>query len=179
MSRPRLFHFSENPGIASFVPRAVRMPSQRPEGREWLNGPLVWAIDQPHEFLYLFPRECPRILAWATPETTGADRAAWLGRTRVAAFIEMGWVERLGSDELTRYELAPGHFENIEDAGMWVSRKPVATIGRATLRDLPGELAARGVELTPVASLLPLRSIWETSLQVSGIRLRNAIDWRA
>lgn len=82
----RLFHFSDDPDIAVFEPRPVLIPSVRPIGREWLNGPLVWAIDGDHDFMYLFPRDCPRILIWATAETTEAERRHWLGDWRAAAF---------------------------------------------------------------------------------------------
>lgn len=58
----RLFHFSEEPDIGHFEPRPVRTPAARRAGQEWLNGPLVWAIDEDHQRLYLFPRECPRIV---------------------------------------------------------------------------------------------------------------------
>lgn len=177
MGSERLFHFSEDPGISGFAPQPVRVPSRRPEGREWLNGPLVWAIDQAHQFLYLFPRECPRILVWAKPDSTDEDRAAWLGEHRAVAFIEADWLSRCESAELTRYELDPGPFQDIEDAGMWVSRLPAGIIGRSSLADLPAELAVQGVRLSVVDSLLPLRSIWETSLHASGIRLRNARGW--
>jgi|ERR1035437_264431 hypothetical protein len=74
----RLFHFSEDPAIAKFDPRPVQVASDRPAGREWLNGPLVWAIEESHQRLYLFPRDCPRILLWATPKTTAEDVARWL-----------------------------------------------------------------------------------------------------
>ena len=53
----RLFHYSEDPSIVVFEPRPVRVPAARRAGFEWLNGPLVWAIDEPHSILYLFPRE--------------------------------------------------------------------------------------------------------------------------
>ena len=66
---PLLFHFSCDPAIELFVPRAVRTPAKRPLGHEWLNGPLVWAIDDWHQPMYLFPRDCPRILLWRTPST--------------------------------------------------------------------------------------------------------------
>ena len=75
----RLFHFSDDPDIAQFEPRPVRVPVERPAGREWLNGPLVWAIDDWHQPLYLFPRECPRILLWPTSRTTKQDRLRWMG----------------------------------------------------------------------------------------------------
>ncbi|WP_339329380.1 DUF6886 family protein [Burkholderia multivorans] len=50
-----LFHFSDDPGIAMFHPRPVRVADDRPAGQEWLNGPLVWATDEAHYLLYLFP----------------------------------------------------------------------------------------------------------------------------
>jgi hypothetical protein len=59
--------------------------------------PLVWAIDEPHEPMYLFPRDCPRILIWPTPDTTARDRAEWFGDTpaRMTAHIEESWLDRL------------------------------------------------------------------------------------
>ena len=177
METARLFHFSDDPGITALTPRPVRVAPPRPAGKQWLNGPLVWAIDHAHQFLYLFPRECPRILVWAKPDSSAADRAAWLGTDRAAAFIEADWLERFETGQLTRYELAPDGFEDLQDAGMWVSRQPASIIGRSILGDLPGELAGQGVRLSVVSSLLPLRSLWETSLHASGIRLRNAQGW--
>ena len=160
-----------------FEPRAVRVPSARPEGREWLNGPLVWAIDADHAFIYLFPRDCPRIVIWATPESSAADKAEWLGAARVVAYIEAAWLERLKSATLTRYEFAAEGFESLDDAGMWVSRQRTAIIGREQIADLPGALAAAGVTLRIVDSLPPLRAVWQSSLHASGIRLRNAAGW--
>lgn len=173
----RLFHFSDDDDIKRFVPRAVRVPSAREAGREWLNGPLVWAIAESHDFLYLFPRDCPRILAWARSETTVADRRRWLGGAGVVAFIERDWLDRLGAAEFWRYELAPDGFEDLADAGMWVSRNPAAIVGKARLTDLLAMLAARGVRLEVMETLVPLRGLWDTSLAVSGIRLRNARGW--
>ena len=56
-SEPLLYHFSEEPDIPEFVPRAVE--ASRPPGREWLNSPLVWAIDAWHAPCYLFPPGLP------------------------------------------------------------------------------------------------------------------------
>ena len=50
----QLFHFSDAGGIKVFTPRPVPVASPRAEGREWLNGPLVWAIDDWHAPMYLF-----------------------------------------------------------------------------------------------------------------------------
>ncbi|HQT51884.1 MAG TPA: hypothetical protein PKX06_00140, partial [Phenylobacterium sp.] len=48
-----------------------------------------------------------------------------------------------------------------------------------TLDDLPAMMAAHGVELRLMASLVPLRDVWSTSLHASGVRLRHAQGWAA
>jgi hypothetical protein len=175
----RLFHFSEDPGIAVFVPRPVRTPAPRPAGQEWLNGPLVWAIDEAHDILYLFPRECPRILIWPTARTIAEDKAEWFGdgRRRAIAFIEERWASRLRTAIVHRYELPTASFEDLGDVGMWVSRSPVRPLRAEAIRSLPHVLEARNVEVRTLATLTPLKDIWSTTLHASGIRLRNASGW--
>ena len=163
----RLFHFSDDAGLTRFTPRPVRVPSVRPAGRDWLNGPLVWAIDEARQPLY------------PTPMTTPEDLAVWLGgRTcRMIAHIEWAWFERFRTARLFRYELPVAAFEDLDDAGMWVAKAEVEPLGVETLDDLPLALAGEGVELRLMDSLVPLRGVWETSLHASGIRLRNAAGW--
>ena len=175
----RLFHFSDDPGIQTFVPRPVRALTERRAGFEWLNGPLVWAIDERHQPMYLFPRQCPRILLWAKPETKSEDRAQWFGdsKSRMIAFIEQAWLKPFESATFFSYELPADAFEEIRDAGMWISRGPAESIGIEALSDLPTELRMRDVELRVLNSLAPLKNLWRTSLHASGIRLRNATDW--
>lgn len=175
----RLFHFSEDPGISIFEPRPVRVPSDRPAGREWLNGPLVWVIDDCHQPMYLFPRECPRILLWPTPQTTEEDRARWLGETssRMVAHIERSWLARFEAGVIYRYEFDAVSFEDLGDAWMWVSRKSVSPIDVTRIDDLANELRAHDVELRVLENLFPLRDVWSSSLHASGIRLRNAEGW--
>ena len=174
-----LYHFSDNPDIDLFIPRPVRVPVERPEGYGWLNGPLVWATDEPHQTMYLFPRECPRILLWTTPETTAKDYEFWWrGSTyKRLAYIEHAWLERLQSATLYRYEMPPRTFRDIHDVGMWVSKDVVRPLGLETLTNLTGELKAHEVELRVVESLVPLKGVWGTSLHASGLRLRNAQGW--
>lgn len=173
----RLFHFSEDPTIDGFVPRPVMVPSARTAGMDWLNGPLVWAIQEDHDFLYLFPRDCPRILIWAYQTTTEADRLQWLGAHRAAAYIEEAWLARASTARLYCYDMPAETFEPLNDAGMWVSRETVLPSGVTEFTDLPATLRLRGVDLRVVDGLVPLKHLWNTSLHTSGIRLRNAKDW--
>lgn len=175
----RLFHFSDDAAVEAFTPRPIRVPSERGPGREWLNGPLVWAIEDARHAMYLFPRECPRILLWPVERTTDADRERWFGASSAAtiAYIEWDWLERVRTGVIHRYEFAPDGFESLEDAGMWVSRQAVTPISLQSIDDILGSLRAAGVELRLVDSLAPLRGVWSTSLHASGIRLRNAKGW--
>ncbi len=177
----RLFHFSDDPHIAAFVPRPVDTPAPRTAGMEWLNGPLVWAIDEAHQAMYLFPRECPRILVWPTATTSADDRAAWArdNTARMTAYVEAAWLDRLTRGVLYRYEFRDDDFDDLGDAGMWVSRKVVIPIANERITDFATALKAQDVDLRAVESLTPLRSLWDTTLHASGIRLRNAAGWNA
>ena len=157
----------------------MRVPATRPEGFDWLNGPLVWAIDDWHQPMYYFPRDCPRILLWPTPDTTEADRSRFFGtsQARMLAFIEACWLPTLESAEIHRYEFGPDDFVALDDAGMWVSRSSVEPLACTRLSNLPRLLRTSEVELRAMAELTPLRDVWSTSLHASGIRLRNARGW--
>ncbi|HEY8065997.1 MAG TPA: hypothetical protein VIF40_14910 [Methylosinus sp.] len=172
----RLLHFSDDPKIVRFVPRPVRTPARRPPGREWLNGPLVWAIDEAHLALYLFPRDCPRILIWPTAMTTREDREFWFAGSaaRMIAFVERSRLDELAEASIFRYELPHAEFVDLEDAGMWVSRAAVSPLRVDELTDLPGELRAADVELRLVDSFADIGGVFDCSLHASGIRLRNA-----
>ena len=175
----RLFHFSDDPGIDRFEPRPVLVPSPRPPGRDWLNGPLVWAIEGRRQAMYLFPRECPRILLWPTEATTDEDRDRfWQGGSwAMIAYVEEAWLEAIAGATLYRYDLPPETFETLDDGGMWIARATVTPLGMEAIGDLHAALAEQAVALRPLPSLAPLRDVWSTSLHASGIRLRNAKDW--
>lgn len=173
-----LFHFSDDPAIVRFLPRPVRIASDRPPGMEWLNGPLVWAVDDRHQPMYLFPRELPRILVWPKTTTTEADRYAYFGdsNARMPAYIEPPWQTTLEQGRVLRYELPAGSFTSLDDAGMWVSRDTVGPIDCQELRDLPAVLSQHAVELRIVPALASSLPVWNTTLHASGIRLRNAVN---
>lgn len=177
-----LYHFSEDPAISVFEPRSLPRPERAPEHR-WLDGPLVWAIDEWHSPLYFFPRDCPRIVMWPTPDTTAEDRQRhWAGRDcRMIAHIEWEWLERLRTAALYRYVLHTAPFEELRGPGMspgtWVSREPVKPLAVEPVGPLLDALRAADVELRLMPSLVPLRNAWDTTLHVSGVRLRNAKSW--
>jgi hypothetical protein len=175
----RLFHFSDAPDIDVFVPRAVRTPAKRAPGLEWLNGPLVWAIDDWHQPMYLFPRDCPRILLWRTPSTRTEDAEHYFGAcgARIVAYVEKRWYAAIAATTLYRYELPPESFKSLDDAGMWVSKREIRPLDRDEIRGLPEALNALGTELRILPDLAPLKGVWATSLHASGIRLRNAVNW--
>ena len=180
MSDPHLFHFSEDPTIAVFEPRPVRVPAERPPGRDWLNGPLVWAIDQLRQPMYFFPRDCPRVLLWRKPGTIAADLERWWRgdrRRRMLAHIEAAWLERVKTTSIYRYRFAADGFEDLDEAGMWVSRTTQTPLEVEPVGDLLAALEAANVELRVLPDLLSLKGVWESSLHASGIRLRNAAGW--
>ncbi|QXG56834.1 hypothetical protein KTJ90_19530 (plasmid) [Pantoea jilinensis] len=176
----RLFHFSDNSDITIFKPRQLRVHVDRPAGLEWLNGSLIWATDEAHELLYLFPRECPRIIYWPRPDTSRVDIEKWMGSDSQAtaiACIEHAWLSRFQSGKIYRYELPVDGFEPTGEVGMWVSQNNVIPTDLKAFSNLDTELALRNITLRVMERLTPLKSVWLTSLHASGIRLRNAQDW--
>lgn len=177
----RLFHFSDDPNIKRFVPRPVLVPTERPAGQEWLNGPLVWAVSEFYQANYLFPRDCPRILLWLDDDTTPEDRKLWWGTRdcRTIAHIEWDWFERVRDGVLYRYEFSVDLFERLSNS-MWIARTEAEVIARETIDSLPEALREHGAELRIMHSLTALLDVWSnTSLAVSGIRLHHAKDWPA
>ena len=171
-----LFHFSDVGTIETFTPRPVKVAAPRPEGSEWLDGPLVWAVDEWHAPMYLFPRDCPRVFAWPVETTTPADRQAFTAITscRMVAHVERRWFDRLSRAKLYRYTLPADGFESLNDAGMYVARDAVTPVAVDRIDDLPRALERAGAELRILQSLQTLQPLWSTSLHVSGIRMRNS-----
>ena len=174
-----LFHFSDNPDIEVFVPRPVLVPSDRGPGRDWLNGPLVWAIDEHFQAMYLFPRDCPRIVLFAKADSSRADLDLWFGDRdcHAIAHIEWDWLEWVLTTPIHRYTLPTDSFESLHDAGLYVSRTPVTPLAMQTFDSLGAAMRELGVELRVMARLTPLWNVWSTSLHASGVRLRNAQGW--
>src|SRR5689334_13910332 len=108
-----LYHFSEEANIERFVPRP---PRARPEVK-----PLVWALDEGHQPLYLVPRDCPRVCFWPVPSTTPEDFERFFAYVagRMVIAIEADWLDRLRTTRLYRYVLPEGPFVPLDDPDAW------------------------------------------------------------
>jgi hypothetical protein len=156
-----LWHFSEDPSLSRFLPRDDK----------------VWAIDDRHSWLYWFPRDCPRACFWAVGPTTNDDVEAWLDgdRDRRVAVIETTWLERMRDVRLYAYRMPPEPFDVVEDDRFYIASMPVEAIECVEVGDLLARHAAAGIELRIAPALYPLwDKVIETTLDFSGIRLRNA-----
>lgn len=157
-----LWHFSEDPALSRFEPR---------DGK-------VWAIDDAHSWLYWFPRDCPRATYWAVEQTTDEDAERWLDgdRERRVAVIETAWLERMHAVRLYAYRMPAESFDEVRDNRFYVASTTVEALERVELGDLVERHGAAGVDFRDAASLYPLwDAIVETTLEFSGIRLRNAV----
>ncbi len=155
----RLFHVSDDPGIARFEPRRIG------------DGPAcVWAIDEAHLCNYLLPRDCPRVCFRGPPDHPLLDGAS------IVIAIETAWEKRLRTGTVAVYEMPEGGFALTDaTAGYWQSADAVVPVGMRMATDLPAEIAARGAQLVVLPSLWDLADRVKTSgLDFSQIRMRNA-----
>jgi hypothetical protein len=163
-----LWHVSEDATIEVFHPHQGELHA--------LDEPLVWAVDTRYWGLYWFPRDCPRACFNAKDDTTEEDVERWLDgdRARRVSVIESGWLERFRSARVYAHRLPPETFEPWDK--FFVSRETVVPLELVQLGDLLTRHAEAGVELRIAPSLYPLwDTVIETSLDFSGIRLRNAV----
>jgi hypothetical protein len=138
----------------------------------------VWAIDERYSWLYWFPRDCPRACFWAVETTTDEDVDLWLDgdRTRRVAAIENDWLARVRSAALYGYRMPSEPFDVVEDDRFYIAASTVDALERVDVGDLLARHADAGIELRIAPTLYPLWDrVIETTLDFSGIRLRNAV----
>jgi hypothetical protein len=169
-----LFHFSEFPSIEAFVPHVPRSnPTQ---------APAVWAIDEDHQSLYWFPRDCPRVAAWSRnpAEQSNLQRSFGTTATRVHA-MESTWLDAMRSTVLYRYSLPAASFERWPEAsGQWISKVVVEPVDVLPIGDLLVRHATARIDLRIVSDLWPLHDLAMSSLwDFSTVRMSNAAPRRA
>ena len=167
----RLFHVSEEAGIARFEPRA----SYR------VAGEMVWAVDEAHLVNFLTPRACPRITYGRGSATREADVERFLGPARRVVAFEAGWLDRVRATVLYIYEMPPECFETeLAEAGYWISRQAVAPIGCELVTDCLTALASAGAEVRILQDFWPLcDAVAASSLEFSIIHKEQAQPRRA
>jgi hypothetical protein len=166
----KLFHFSEDPNITYFKPHVPKTNSS--------EQPFVWAIDEEHAPHYYFPRECPHVAFWSSPETTPDDLNRFFSHTPVKRIIaiESSWLKSIREAELYAYTLPFETFECKDaNAGYYVSRKAVNPLCVVPVGDLLDQLVKTNIELRITPSLWKLHDeIICSSVSFSIIRMRNA-----
>jgi hypothetical protein len=167
-----VLHFSEDPTITEFAPHVAETARQR--------DAYVWAVDAALAPAYWFPRQCPRVLAWAQPTSTIQDRERLLGPEldRVHA-IEYRWLAAMRTVELYAYRFAAEDFAPLgEPVSALVATRPVRPLAPP---DRVGDLfrlhAEAGIELRVLANLRPYcDAVVGSTLGFSAIRMHNAGD---
>ena len=164
-----VLHFSEDRTIRRFVPRAG------PQAEAY-----VWAVDRSRAPDYWFPRECPRVMCWATGATARDDRERILGPgggERVHA-VEYGWLDAIRTVRLFAYRLPADRFRPFGEPvpHAVVATEPVQPLGPP---EPVGNLFQRheqaDIQLRVLTNLWPFwDAVAESTLGYSGIRLRNA-----
>ena len=167
-----LYHYSENPNIECFVPRA---PLAHPD-----KEARVWAIDDWHSPLYFLPSDCPRSTFWPVETTSDEDRRLYWPdpQVRMVIAIEHAWFERFLKTKVYRYRMPEQTFISCGDYGAHVSEHTVVPLGVEAVGSLPDAMAANSVDLRVMPSLKAFSHfLMDTSFHWSFIRMRNALDW--
>ncbi|MGB8944969.1 MAG: DUF6886 family protein [Streptomyces sp.] len=170
----QVLHFSEDSTITRFVPRVS--PTSKDQGA------FVWAVDAARAPDYWFPKQCPRAMAWVTPDTSPADRERIIGPgggDRVHA-IEYDWLDEIRNVRLYAYRFDSALFRPIGELTApraHVAEEPVEPLGPPEpVGDLLALHAEASIQLRVLDILWPY---WETvtssTLGFNGIRLRNSL----
>jgi len=160
----KLYHISENPSIAHFVPQPDK------------NGvPKVWAISAERVQNYLFPRDCPRICIWVDADTNDTDRSK-LRTVNSIISVEENWFERIQSTTLYAYVFDSAEFV-LEDANAGYFTASTTQEPQEVLRvdDPLRQLNLLGARLEVLSELHSFReTVLSSSFAFSMIRMRNA-----
>jgi hypothetical protein len=167
----KLYHFSEEDSIEVFIPRVKENRKDLP--------PVVWAIDDVHEFTFYFPRDCPRIVFTKADDITEEDTQKFFGLTtsNIVVTVETHWYERIMNTKLYRYSLPTESFQLFdESAGYYISTQTINPIKCEEISNLLERLLSLNIELRFTSNLVPLReAILSSSLKDFGIhRFENA-----
>jgi hypothetical protein len=179
MNDPWLFHYSEQSDLKVLHPRS---PLRHPNSEL-----LVYAIDEWHSPLYLFPRECPRIGWWPIATTTEKDRQSLVNESTqsMKIAIDRSWMHRWLSGTIYEYTFDAIGFENTGDHGVHVNQRATQVRLARRIDDLRSESIRRHAKVEIVESLVRWSTQFydfdnqrfTTTLHVSMIRMSNLDGW--
>jgi hypothetical protein len=162
-------HFSEDPSIREFVPH---VPATNPDHR-----PAVWAIDAEHAPLYWFPRDCPRVTVWPRPtDDRNTFRRVWSTTASRVHVTESGWLDRMRTTTIYRYDLPAAGFALLDASGQSIAETTVTPVNVVAIPDLLAAHAVAGIELRFASTLWPTHDLavsndWDFSI----VRMANAL----
>ncbi|BFH63624.1 DUF6886 family protein [Paenibacillus azoreducens] len=161
----KLYHFSEEARIEVFHPRVKANRTDM--------SPVVWAIDEEHQFTFFVPRNCPRIVYTRHEGMSEEDEIRFFGHTSadIVMTMETRWYNKMIETPLYRYELPPESFECFDEiAGYYISREMVEPVGKTEIRDSLQRLLSLGIDFRFTPDLHPLKdAILRSSLKDFGI----------
>ncbi|AJY76200.1 DUF6886 family protein [Paenibacillus beijingensis] len=167
----KLFHFSEEKTIEIFKPRVKANRTDM--------SPVVWVIDEEHEFTFYFPRDCPRIVYTKDDEVTEEDNRKFFGLTssNIVVTVETHWYERIMNTTIYRYELPSETFKLFDQtAGYYISTEIVKPVERVEIKNSLERLMGMNIDVRFTPNLHPLKeAILTSSIKDFGIhRFANA-----
>jgi len=148
----QLSHFSEAGSIELFIPKVKENRKDMP--------PVVWAIDDVHEFTFYFPRDCPRIVFNRGEGITEQDNLKFFGLTnsKTVITVETHWYERIKGTILYKYSLPLDNFQVFDEtAGYYISTHTVKPIEKEAISNLLERLISLNIEVRFTPNLHPLR----------------------
>ncbi|MCR8842653.1 hypothetical protein NQ117_03075 [Paenibacillus sp. SC116] len=169
----RLFHFSEEDNIKIFKPRVKANRTNMP--------PVVWAIDDEHQFTFFFPRNCPRIVYTKNEQVLPRDEARFFGNTTANTIItvETHWYSKIINTTLYRYEFPIESFTLFDaTAGYYISHETVKPLHKIAINNGLEQLMDMNVELRFTPNLYLLREqLLKSSIDDFGIhRFEHAVQ---
>ncbi|WP_100333466.1 DUF6886 family protein [Bacillus alkalisoli] len=168
----KLFHVSEEDNIKIFHPRI-------PTRKDLVGSKdLVWAINEQCLPNFLTPRDCPRVTYYCNENTTIEDKKKYISSDSVehVVIIEHNWFSIMKNTKLYLYEFdsTPFYLQD-ENAGYYVSEKPVEPVDKVVVTDLFEALFERNVEVRVTDNLWNISDeIQQTSFNWSMCRMGNA-----
>jgi len=161
----RLYHFSEEDSIQTFKPRIKENRKNMP--------PVVWAIDDEHQFTFFFPRNCPRIVYTKSSSMTEQDDIKFFGMTSADRVItvETSWYKTIMSTTLYRYELPIDSFVlQDEIAGYYISYEEVRPLRMVPIHNALERLMEMNIEVRFTPHLHTVRNeLLKSSIKDFGI----------